>query len=75
MLYENKHSVNGLCKLSIFQAVLCPMKPARFSIKNDMSELFIGERDSHRLGMTVHRLHIIGIRASLPGAKPESEKK
>ena len=25
-----------------------PMKPARFSIKNDMSELFIGERDSHR---------------------------
>ena len=27
---------------------LCPMKPARFSIKNDTSELFIGERDSHR---------------------------
>ena len=38
---------------------LCSMKPARFSIKNDMSELCIGERDSQilfeRKGWRVHR--------------------
>lgn len=51
------------------------MKPARFSIKNDMSELCIGERDSHRLCLSGRDDVYIEMGASLPGAKPESEKK